>query len=336
MMIPELLSTIQDGIGSLQTLIFTDVVQPLLYRLGFMTYDDDAYDAIYWLLIGALQVVLTYIVLRPLETLWPVERWTDRKATRVDILYTWITKLGILNLVFFFMLQPAFDWLQSNMVVYGIPNIELDAVWPGITDQPWVSFCIYLVLLDFAGYWYHRWQHRFSLWWELHAVHHSQRQMSLWTDDRNHILDTVIQAAFFAGLSLLIGVQPSQYVLLVALGNFLQSVQHVNARLPSVFGLRRILVSPSFHRRHHAIGYGHEGTRYGCNFGVLFPWWDMIFGTASWNATPEPTGIRDQLSTPEGRNRNYGEGWWGQQWKAFARMAERLRARRRDGDVLSG
>lgn len=45
-------------------------------------------------------------------------------------------------------------------------------------------------------------------------------------------------------------------------GNFMQSVQHVNARLPYGWLLERVIVSPIFHRRHHAVGYGHEGTRY--------------------------------------------------------------------------
>ncbi|WP_114238251.1 sterol desaturase family protein [Dyella sp. C9] len=324
-MINEIINHLEDGIAALQTLLYVDAVQPLLFRLGLMGYDEDTYDALYWVIVGVLQIVVMYALLRPLEALIPAEPWRDRRETRVDVIYTWIAKLGVFNIAFFFLLQPVFDHLQSLMAIHNVPNIELDALWPGVTDQPLASFLIYLVVLDFAGYWYHRWQHRFGVWWELHAVHHSQRQMSLWSDDRNHVLDTVIQAAFFAGLSLFIGVEPGQYVMLTAVGNLLQSVQHVNARLPFGPVLERVLVSPAFHRRHHAIGYGHEGTRYGCNFGVLLPWWDMLFGTASWNATLEPTGIRDQLAPPAGGQRSYGEGWWSQQTYAIARIVERLR-----------
>ncbi|WP_199100513.1 sterol desaturase family protein [Dyella sp. ASV21] len=321
----DLINTLQDGIAQLQTWLYVDVAQPLLFALGLMGYDEETYDALYWVIIGMLQIVVMYAVLRPLEALRPIEPWQDRKATRVDILYTWIAKLGVYNMLFFMLLQPWFDRLQSLMAIHGIPNIQLDGFWPGLSDHPLVSFLIYLVVLDVAGYWYHRWQHRFGVWWELHAVHHSQRQMSLWTDDRNHVLDTVIEAGFFAALSLFIGVEPGQYVVLVAVSNVLQSVQHVNARLPFGPVLERLLVSPSFHRRHHAIGYGHEGTRYGCNFGVLLPWWDMLFRTASWDTTPEPTGIRDQLPAPEGHLRDYGRGWWAQQFRAIPRIAMRMR-----------
>ena len=85
----------------------------------------------------------------------------------------------------------------------------------------------------------------------------------------------------------------------------------------------RLLVSPSFHRRHHAVALGHEpGSTvrdpYGENFGVLFPWWDMLFGSADWRPGLEPTGINDQLA-----GRDYGRGFWRQQWLGLKRLAGR-------------
>jgi sterol desaturase/sphingolipid hydroxylase (fatty acid hydroxylase superfamily) len=327
-MFHEIVAQLDNMVSALQTLLYVDVVQPFFYRFGLMGYDEDTYDALYWVIIGVLEIVVMYLALRPLEALRPIERWQDRKALRADVIYTWIIKLGIINIAFFFMLQPLFFHWQSLISIYDIPNVDIDGLWPGVTDQPVVSFLIYLIVLDFAGYWYHRWQHRFGVWWELHAVHHSQQQMSLWADDRNHFLDDIIQAAFFAAISLFIGVQPSQFVVLVAVSNSLQSIQHVNARLPYGWLLERIIVSPIFHRRHHAVGYGHEGTAYGCNFGVLFPWWDMMFRTVSWNPAVEATGIRDQLPVAHGSGRSYGDGLIAQQWLAFGRIVKRLRGQR--------
>jgi len=327
-MIDTLFSQLDNAVSWLQTLVYVDLVQPVFYKVGLMGYDEDTYDALYWVIVGLLQVVLSYIVLRPLEALRPAEAWADRKALRADVWYTWIAKLGILNLAFFFMLQPAFNDLHSLMAIHGVPDIDMDSLWPGVTDKPVVSFLIYLIVLDFAGYWYHRWQHGIGIWWELHAVHHSQQQMSLWCDDRNHFLDDIINAAFLAAISLFIGVQPSQFVVLVAVGNFVQSLQHANVRMTFGPVLERIVVSPAFHRRHHAIGYGHEGTRYGCNFGVLFPWWDMMFRSVSWNKALEPTGIRDQLPRPHGQGLDYGESVIAQQWHALVRIVQRLRGKR--------
>ncbi|HEV3105192.1 MAG TPA: sterol desaturase family protein [Trinickia sp.] len=315
----HLISLLDSAVAAVQTWAYVDIVQPLLFKLGWMDYDEDAYDALYPVIIGFFTIVAMYVLLRPLEALRPVERWENRKAVRVDVLYTWISKLGLFNLFFFFAFQPIFDNTQVWLRYHDIANIDLDNLWPGVTSQPFVAFFIYLVVLDFAGYWYHRWQHRIGIWWELHAVHHSQRQMSLWCDDRNHLLDDVLQAAFFAAIALSIGIAPTQFVVLTAVTNFAQSVQHVNARVDFGRVLERLIVSPAFHRRHHAVGYGHEGTAYGCNFGVLLPWWDMLFKTASWNRTVEPTGIRQQY---EGQS--YGEGFFAQHWLAFVRIARRL------------
>jgi sterol desaturase/sphingolipid hydroxylase (fatty acid hydroxylase superfamily) len=316
-------STLDGAVSALQTALYESVVQPLLFHFNLMDYDEDTYDSLYWVIVGVLEVLAMYAVLRPLEALRPVEKWADRKAVRVDVLYTWIAKLGILNLFFFFALQPLFDAVQGWLRLYNIANIDIDNLWPGVTTIPIVTFAIYLLVLDFAGYWYHRWEHRFGVWWELHAVHHSQRQMSLWSDDRNHMLDDILQACFFALIALFIGVPPSQFVVLVAITNLAQSVQHANIRLYFGWLGERLLVSPTFHRRHHAIGYGHEGLKYGCNFGVLFPWWDMMFGSASWNRETEPTGIRDQLD-----GHHYGDGFIAQHWLAFVRIARRLAPKR--------
>lgn len=75
-------------------------------------------------------------------------------------------------------------------------------------------------------------------------------------------------------------------------------------------------MSPRYHRLHHGIG--HEGAARGCNFATLFPVWDMLFGTAHFERAYPPTGIRDQLD-----GRDYGQGFWSQQWLALRRMAGR-------------
>src|SRR3984957_7348319 len=323
-MFQSIFSMLDNVVSTMQTLLYVDVVQPFLFKVGRMDYDEDTYDALYWVIVGVLEVLVMYVILRPLEALRPAEKWQDRKGVRVDALYTWVVKLGILNLFFFFTFQPFFDGFQSWLRLHNIANIELDNLWPGVTSQPIIAFAIYLIVLDFAGYLYHPMEDRIGIWWELHAVHHSQQKMSLWTDDRNHLLDDILQAGFFATVALVIGVQPSQFVVLVAITNLMQSVQHANIRVHYGWLGERLLVSPTFHRRHHAIGYGHEGTVYGCNFGVVLPWWDMLFKSAAWNREIEPTGIRDQLAVNDVPGRNYGDGFFEQHWLAFKRIGQRI------------
>lgn len=313
--------TLQRAFDAVHTWLFEAAVQPLLFAIGASQWLEDAYPATEMLLLGIVQVVLLYVVLRPLESLYPAERWSDRRGTGVDVVYTLLHRLGAFSLAVFLLLTPLADAAAAWLRAHEITPLNLDALWPGVTDVPVIGFVIYLVVLDLLDYWLHRGQHRLRWWWALHALHHSQRKMSFWTDSRNHLLDSLIIDAVKAAVALAIGVEPAQFVGLVIAARVLQSLQHAN--LTWSFGpLGHVLVSPLFHRVHHAIGVGHEGRRYGCNFAVLFPLWDIVFGTADYRVAIEPTGIRDQLPPPQGDGRDYGEGFWRQQWLGLKRMVD--------------
>ncbi len=303
--------------------LFETLVQPVVFAVGAGDVVEQAYDGTELFLFGCLQVALLYMVLRPLEAWRPAERWADRRAVRVDVLYTLLHRLGVFSLVLFFVLDPAVDALASAWRLQGLGTANLDDLWPGVTSIPIVAFALYLVVLDFANYWIHRAQHRFRWWWALHSLHHSQTQLSFWADDRNHLLDDLVRDALFALLAVLIGVQPGQFVLLLVATRTLESLQHANVRLSFGRWGERVAVSPRFHRRHHAIGDGHEGPHRGCNFGVLLPVWDVLFGTADFRPGYPATGIRDQLPDAHGARRNYGDGFWSQQWLGLQRLIGR-------------
>lgn len=314
-----MIGALQSAFDAAQTGLFEAVVQPVLYAAGWMAHVEEAYAATEWFLLGVVQVTLLYAVLRPLEARFPAERWADRRGTGVDVLYTLLHRLGGFPLLVFLLLTPAVEAATRALRAAGFTPFALDDLWPGVTDVPLVSFVLYLVVLDFVDYWLHRGQHRWRWWWALHALHHSQRKMSFWTDNRNHLLDDLILDAVKAAVALAIGVEPSQFVGLIIATRVLQSLQHANLAW-SLGPLGRVVVSPLFHRRHHAIGVGHEGPAGGCNFAVLFPVWDLLFGTADWRRQIEPTGIRDQLPQPLGAARDYGAGFWAQQWLGLKRM----------------
>ncbi|WP_394791766.1 sterol desaturase family protein [Rhodoferax sp.] len=305
-----------------QQWLFEAVVQPVVFTLGFGGWVEDAYSATGWLLVGVLQLVVLLLVLAPLQRWRPVEPVQDRPAIRIDMLYTLLHRLGFFRLALFFTLDPVMDGIFGDMRVAGIGTWHLDAVWPGVTDLPVVSLVLYLVAFDFLGYWVHRGQHQFNWWWSLHSLHHSQRQMTMWSDNRNHLLDDILGDIIVVLVAQLIGVAPGQFIAIVAFTQLSESLQHANLRL--WFGKlgERLWVSPRFHRRHHSIGIGHESagrnTLGGHNFGVLLPWWDMLFGTANFELRYDPTGIRDQLEAEGGRD--YGQGFWHQQWLGMRRL----------------
>jgi sterol desaturase/sphingolipid hydroxylase (fatty acid hydroxylase superfamily) len=316
------MNTLIDFFGSAQQWLFEQAVQPLMFHTGMGNLLEDGYRATGWLLIGLLQLAVMLTVFNALERWRPVEPVTDRAAVRVDVVYTLIHRLGLVRVALFLLLDPLWNVLAAQARLAGLPTWSLDGLWPGVTDLGWVSFALYLLLFDAVDYAIHRAQHQFGWWWQLHAVHHSQRQMTMWSDNRNHLLDDVLRDGIFVLVALLVGIAPAQFVAVVAATQLLESLSHANVRLSLGPLLGRLVVSPRFHRLHHAIGLGHEsrgpGSLGGHNFAVLFPLWDMLFHTARFDDRYEPTGIRDQL---EGRD--YGHGFWAQQKLALRRLVDR-------------
>ena len=317
------LDAFANAFSSAQAWLFEALVQPLMFFFGMASLLDDGYAATGWLLVGLLQLLVLIAVIGPLQRWRPVEAVVDSATIRTDMLYTVIHRLGLFRLVLFFTLSPLFDQWFGALRVAGWETFQLDAMWPGVTDQPVVSLLMYLVALDFFNYWLHRSQHQFEWWWSLHSLHHAQRQMTMWSDNRNHLLDDVLRDTLMVVLAQLIGIAPGQFVAIVAFTQLSESFQHANLRL--WFGRvgERLWVSPRFHRLHHAIGIGHESagkqTLGGRNFGVLLPWWDMLFGTANFEQRFEATGVRDQAE----QGRDYGRGFWSQQWQGIKRLAGR-------------
>jgi len=303
-----------------QGVLFESLLQPLLFQIGLGNLLPDAFNATGWLLVGVVQLLVLLLMIGPLERWRPVQAVTDRSLVRTDVLYTLIHRLGLFRLALFFTLDPLFDQGLGALRVAGWQTFQLDAIWPGVTDLPWGSWLLYLVVLDFVNYWIHRGEHQWNWWWQLHALHHAQTQMTMWTDNRNHLLDDVIRAVIFVVVAQLIGIAPGQFVALVAFTQLSESFQHANVRLWFGAWGERLWISPRFHRLHHSVGIGHEShgrqTLGGHNFGVLLPWWDMLFGTANFELRFDATGVRDQVE----QGRDYGRGFWAQQRLGLLRL----------------
>lgn len=313
-----MIDVLTQAFHSVQAIVFEQAVLPVLRILDLMAYSEPAFDGVEFFLLGAIEIILLYAVLRPLERWRPAETRTEieamAQARRTDIIYTLLHRLGGFALISFAVMTPLLDFLEAELRLLGAVRVQLDTL-PLLHTSPVLLFVAYFIVLDFADYWIHRAQHRWQPWWQLHALHHANEHMSLWSDNRNHVLDDLLRDALMAVLAWFIGLEPEQFVIWVGVTRVLQSLQHANIRLGFGYLGERLLVSPYFHRTHHAISSGYEGRARGCNFGVVLPWWDVWFGTAKYGAALEPTGVRD---TAQGRQ--YGDGFWAQQKLGILRL----------------
>jgi sterol desaturase/sphingolipid hydroxylase (fatty acid hydroxylase superfamily) len=278
--------------------LMQNLILPIFFQLDLMSYVEDSSLALDWFVLGVFQIAIIAFILRPAEAkeeLLSGGSYSGKSAMSSDIFYCFIHRLGLFQLLFFFTLNPLFIKVGSSLHDMRFERLNLENILPSINSTPLLSFIIYLIILDFVDYLYHRVSHRFSWWWQLHALHHSQRHMTSWTDNRNHFIDDVLKAIVFSTVALVIGIEPSQFILLVALSHLIQSWQHGYYVSRFQF-LKYLIVTPSFHRYHHAMRLGYElpgkpGVLGGCNFGVLFPWWDLLFQTAIFDNSYHPTGV---------------------------------------------
>ncbi len=284
---------------------------PFLYEVGLMRWEDVSYGWALFAVYGACQVAITFAVCMPLEHWRPVERWPDKGAVWVDIIYTVLSRVGVLPVFTFVLFYQAQVMLNGTLADNGWVPPTLERLIPALLGQPVLTFFLYALILDFADYVRHYLSHQFRWWWALHSLHHAQRQMTFWSDDRNHLLDDMIAFVWFGVIALLVGVPPLQFPLLVLVLRFVESLSHANVRLSFGAVGERLVISPRFHRAHHGI---RAAGQVSCNYGSVFPWWDMLFRTADFS--------RDYVRTgdPSGEEALATGSYVQQQWAGLRRF----------------
>jgi sterol desaturase/sphingolipid hydroxylase (fatty acid hydroxylase superfamily) len=127
-----------------------------------------------------------------------------------------------------------------------------------------------LVGIDGMNWVAHLASHRIGALWRLHAMHHSQEDMSVFTTFRTHPL---VHASYLPAVIPALVLGASGPVPSDALIGYACFVALAHANLPWTFGpLGRIWVSPAYHRLHHArTPLDERGT---VNFGFVLVCWD--------------------------------------------------------------
>lgn len=276
-------------------------------------------------MIVMLQIGIISLIFRPLESLAPADRWADRSLTKIDRLYTLLMLLGLFPLFSYLVLTPFGNLLGVGASTTGggesLFNVRHAVPW--FEQHPWLLLGAYYLLYDFTYYWMHRAQHLIPWWWALHSMHHSQRQMSCWTNDRGSYLDGVIQSFILASAGIIMGVDIEQFAVLTLVSELIQNFSHTNVRFGFGKVIDKILVDPKFHRLHHMRLDPERPTLHNCNFGQVFPFWDILFGTALYGEPARPTGVNDPAVDADNERGLIAMQWYTLKrfWGAFRRPA---------------
>ncbi|PWJ92673.1 sterol desaturase/sphingolipid hydroxylase (fatty acid hydroxylase superfamily) [Mesorhizobium loti] len=210
-------------------------------------------------------------------------------SARADLLF-WVTRKALMpflmlpaGIVFVSAVGYATNWLLSTLLAIQPPLIEGPAGPVTVT----IFTITMLLAYDISYYLYHVAQHRYPVLWELHKVHHSAEVMVGITKDRVHPLDELMNRAWDGvipgicfGIWLLVSLNLVELTVfgvnVYIIRNILMMdfVRHTHFKIS--FGpLNNLILCPHWHQLHHSTDPRH----YDKNFGLLFSFWDRLFGT---------------------------------------------------------
>ncbi len=255
-------------------------------------------------------VSIFVLILAVLEAWRPAETSLQVNESGSDVPYFLIENFGVSGIALGLVLSPLAQALPPSPMnlpdlLQGLPLL--------------VSAVIQLFIFDGIDTIRHRIEHHVGWLWDYHQVHHSQTFMNFMTFDRNHIVSLLYNGVVYATTGHFLGLEPFELFSLLVIVNFMEYLTHANVRLSYGAFLDRILVCPLYHRTHHAVREEFSRKPYGNNFANIFPFWDIIFGTAAFDYSTTHTGIYGE-SAAQG-----GGGYLTHQLSGFQRTARRLR-----------
>lgn len=155
----------------------------------------------------------------------------------------------------------TYMWMVKHMAL-----INVESTW-------WVYLFVFIVL-DFQGYWVHRWAHKINFFWNKHLIHHSSEEYNLACALRQSISSFINLFTFFLIPAALLGVPAIVVATIAPLHLFAQFWYHTR-HIGKMGLLENIIVTPSHHRVHHAINPVYMDK----NYSQIFIVWDKLFGT---------------------------------------------------------
>jgi sterol desaturase/sphingolipid hydroxylase (fatty acid hydroxylase superfamily) len=261
------------------------------------------------LLLGCMFLVVTAgpqrLALRSLPgLLFPRIIWRHA-STQVDVRFFLLNQLLMSHLRLNVWVIGLFGLLHIQELVQGLLGLVVPAPDPAHTPGvlALAAFTLSMgVAFDFARYLSHRLHHRIPVLWEFHKVHHSAEVLTVFSNYRNHPVETMLElllrlvatvavAAAF-GCFYSAGLQEYTVLNYGALTFVYYVTAHLrHSHLPFDFGpLRSVFISPRMHHLHHSADPKH----FDRNFGFLLSFWDRCAGTLY---LPQP-GETFQLGLP--------------------------------------
>jgi len=184
--------------------------------------------------------------------------------------------------------------IQPAIMVFA--GLSLDHLLRNYKDSlahinTWLMILSFVIFDDFTQYWWHRLAHVNSWFWKLHRPHHTAPQMGVLVSYRNAFLYyAIMPGIWFSSLLVWLGMG-GVYVWYLAVKMVIVIGAHSDFRWdrflyrykllhPLTWIIERIISTPATHFAHHGLNDEDNISNANGNFGNLFFFWDVLFGTA--------------------------------------------------------
>ena len=163
-----------------------------------------------------------------------------------------------------------------------------------------VGFVLTALTYEFLQYWLHRLSHEakgtVGRWlWRVHVAHHLPDGVYLIMHAVRHPVGLLMSFVIFQSVLIVGGASQQSIFLLTSLMALHGLISHFNVDLRAgVFNY--LFVGPELHRFHHSAAP--EESK---NYGVLTPFWDLVFGTYYYRPARQPArlGVENVEAYPQ-------------------------------------
>lgn len=187
----------------------------------------------------------------------------------------------------FLLTTQGVAWVAHGFLEAGFGPLEAPLMTTGVSLIVYTLLSVLLV--DFAVWATHTMQHKIPLLWHFHAVHHSAEVMTPLTLYRMHPVDLVLAAVnvsittgiAYAGLFYLTGETPQELtvlglnIIVMLFYVFGYNLRHSHIWVQYPAWVSKIFISPAQHQIHHSSDPKH----FDKNMGLIFSFWDGLFGS---------------------------------------------------------
>jgi len=220
-----------------------------------------------WRLVAFVGVLMLMMLL---EAAFPKRNRQQSRRGR------WVTNLSlaVINSFALKVLGPVTAVVAADYA--------LDNGWGMLSLSPfplpfYLELLLGVVLLDLAIYLQHIAFHKIPFLWRLHKVHHVDRDIDVTTGIRFHPLESVISMIYKCVVIVLLGPITLAVILFEIVLNASAMFNHANFsisyRIDAI--LRKLFVTPDFHRVHHSLHVNETNS----NYGFFLSIWDRLGNT---------------------------------------------------------